>query len=1008
MKIKHFLSSTALLLPLVITAQKSVVPEVKVVNERNANPMVLQDLSIDILVIGQTAVTTMEMTFYNPNTRVMEGEFQFPLADGQQVSRFALDINGKMREGVVVDKALGRKAFEEIVRRGIDPGLLEKTEGNNFKARVYPMLAKGTRRVLIAFEQELHERDGQDYYFLPITANTTLKNFKVRTEVVSRFVKADIQNSLQLDFKQARNSYISEVSQQNFVLNQNIALTFPKIEKPQSISATKGNKTYCYGNIALATAQPKNKPIPTEIGILWDASHSASNRDRAKEFAFLDAYFKALKNVKVVLSSFNIHTDKTLTFEVKNGNWQALKSHLENLPYDGATDGNAINFSLKADELLLFSDGIFNFGSKDFSVNDIVKQAKTPVTVVNASAVANTPKMQYLANATGGSFIDLTTLTTDQALKVAQTVPFQLLDIEVKNGKIANIFPQKGTAISKGNFTLAGELQTKEASLVLSFGYFKNVIVQKEIHFAANPDASESEFELLRRIWAEKQIAQLEREGAEQKQIDAVGREYGIVTEGNSLIVLETVEDYVRYRITPPEELAKEYYARLNSQAEEKKERKKEILEDLIEQSNEQTEWWKTVYPLKDKKTKNKKQLNVVVDEITDNRAEIKDEVIASAETAKMEESVPQAEVQAQARRISMRGISSVSEDTDRSELNEVVVRGYAPVMKRSLTGSISVIATNDVRVENTPMTNIELNAYNPDTPYLKVMEYTEEAKAVETYYKLKKEYGTTPAFYADVADYFFKKGNREQAILVVSNLAELGLDDPQLLRVLGYKLSRYNAKKEAVQVFQKVVTIRPEEPQSFRDLGLALVDDTQYNEAVKNLYKVITEDWNDDRFEDVKLITLNDLNSIIARNKNVKTSYIDKRLLKKEPVDVRVVLSWDTNDCDMDLWVTDPKDEKCYYENTLTYLGGKISRDVTQGYGPEEFMLKKAENGKYKVQVDYFGTRSQKQLMPVSLRITFYTHFGTPQQKQEETTVRLSNAKEVIEVGAFQVTGNK
>ncbi|WP_314236755.1 DUF2135 domain-containing protein, partial [Capnocytophaga sputigena] len=800
----------------------------------------------------------------------------------------------------------------------------------------------------------------------------------------------------------------SEVSQQNFALNQNIALTFPKIEKPQSISATKGNKTYCYGNIALATAQPKNRPTPKEIGLLWDASHSATNRDRAKEFAFLDAYFKALKNVKVVLSSFNIRTDKPLTFEVKNGDWQALKSHLENLPYDGATDGNAINFSLKADELLLFSDGIFNFGSEIFSVNEVVKQAKTPVTVVNASAIANTPKMQYLANATGGSFIDLTTLTTEQALKAAQTVPFQLLDIEVKNGKVAKIFPQKGTAISKGNFTLAGELQTKEASLVLSFGYPKNIIVQKEIHFAANPDASESEFELLRRIWAEKQIAQLEREGAEQKQIDTVGREYSIVTEGNSLIVLETVEDYVRYHITPPEELAKEYYAILNSQAEEKKERKKEILEDLIEQSNEQTEWWKTVYPLKDKKTKNKKQLNVVVDEITDNRAEIKDEVIASAETAKMEESVPQAEVQAQARRISMRGISSVSEDNDSAELNEVVVRGYAPMMKRSLTGSVSVIATNDVRVENTPMANIELNAYNPDTPYLKVMEYTEEAKAVETYYKLKKEYGTTPAFYADVADYFFKKGNREQAILVVSNLAELGLDDPQLLRVLGYKLSRYNAKKEAVQVFQKVVTIRPEEPQSFRDLGLALADDTQYNEAVKNLYKVITEDWNDDRFEDVKLITLNDLNSIIARNKNVKTSYIDKRLLKKEPVDVRVVLSWDTNDCDMDLWVTDPKDEKCYYQNTLTYLGGKISRDVTQGYGPEEFMLKKAENGKYKVQVDYFGTRSQKQLMPVSLRITFYTHFGTPQQKQEETTVRLSNAKEVIEVGAFQVTGNK
>ena len=967
MKIKHFLSSATLLLPLVITAQKSVVPEVKVVNERNANPMVLQDLSVDILVIGQTAVTTMEMTFYNPNSRVMEGEFQFPLANGQQVSRFALDINGKLREGVVVDKTAGRKAFEEIVRRGVDPGLLEKTEGNNFKARVYPMPAKGTRRVLIAFEQELHERNGQDYYFLPITANTTLKNFKVRTEVVSRFVKADIQNSLQLDFKQARNSYISEVSQQNFALNQNIALTFPKIEKPQTISATKGNKTYCYGNIALATAQPKNKPIPTEIGILWDASHSASNRDRAKEFAFLDAYFKAVKNMKVVLSSFNIRTDKPLTFEVKNGNWQALKSHLESLQYDGATDGNVINFSLKADELLLFSDGIFNFGSKEFSVKEVVKQAKTPITVVNASAVANTPKMQYLANATGGSFIDLTTLTTEQALKAAQTVPFQLLDIEVKNGKVAKIFPQKGATISKGNFTLAGELQTKEATLVLSFGYPKNVIVQKEIHLAANPDASESEFELLRRIWAEKQIAQLEREGAEQKQIDAVGREYGIVTEGNSLIVLETVEDYVRYRITPPKELQMEYSKRLANQEKQKEDSAKRILENVIAQSSEQSKWWNTQYPLKDSKSKNKAVIMEEVVYTIDNNA-IAD--VAAVETPSMERSAS-------------KEVSS----------NAMAKRATAP---RSTPAPASV-----------PTSKIELNAYNPDTPYLKVMEYTEGGKAIETYYKLKKEYGNTPSFYVDVADYFFKKGNREQAILVVSNLAELGLDDPQLLRMLGYKLSNYSAKKEAVQVFRKVAQLREEEPQSFRDLGLALAEDAQYNEAAKNLYRVVTNEWSS-RFGDVQLVTLNDLNSLIARHQGIDVSYIDKRLLKKEPVDVRVVLSWDTDNCDMDLWVTDPKGEKCYYQNTLTYLGGKISDDVTEGYGPEEFMIKKSMKGQYKVQVNYYGSNSQKQLMPVSLRITFYTHFGTPQQKQEETTVRLSNAKEVIEVGAFQVTGNK
>lgn len=988
---KHFLSSAALLLPFIALAQKTALPEVKVVNQRNANPMELRELSVDILVVGQTAVTTMEMTFYNPNTRVMEGEFQFPLADGQQVSRFALDINGKMREGVVVDKALGRKAFEDIVRRGVDPGLLEKTEGNNFKARVYPMPAQGTRRVLIAFEQELRQKNGQDFYFLPIASALQLQKFKLRTEVVSRLVKADIENSLELDFKQTRNSYISELSKDNYSLNKNIALTFPKVEKPQVLTATKGNSSYLYGTMALGNTPQQPKNTPKKLGILWDVSHSAAQADKEKAFAFLDSYFSHIQNTEVTLNTFSIRTSEAINFEVKNGNWQSLKAYLQTLKYDGATDGNAMSFSPKCDEYLLFTDGIFNFGTKEFSVTEAVKQIKTPITVINNSTIANTAKMQYLAGATGGNFIDLTTLSTAEAVKAACYTPFQLLDYEVKKGKVKDLYPEKGTALSGETFTFAGKLLSDEATIVVSVGYPNKVVAQQEISFSKDNATSQSEYALLRRVWAEKQIAHLQRIGADQKQIDAVGRQYGIVTEGNSLIVLETVSDYLRYRITPPKELLQEYQKYLQQEEEDKKESVKESLEEVIEQSADQTKWWQTSYPKKVKNTKNNGSLpsQYVVDGDTlDIGYEIA-EVAPTARVAHQEERV--ANVQ-------------VLSDKDISELK----MDYAPQREATMVGAISSNAAmkrSESYTEDTPEAptgSIALNAYNPDTPYLKVMEYADEAKAVETYYKLKEEYGSTPSFYADVADYFFKKGNKEQAILVISNLAELGLDDPQLLRMLGYKLSSYGAKKEAVQVFRKVAELREEEPQSFRDLGLALADDAQYNEAVKTLYKVVTGLWSS-RFGDVQLVTMNDINSLIARHKGINTSYIDKRLLKKEPVDVRVVLSWDTDNCDMDLWVTDPKNEKCYYSNKLTYLGGKISEDVTQGYGPEEFMLKKAVKGKYKVQVDYFGTSSQKQLMPVSLRIIFYTHYGTPQQKQQETTVRLSNAKEVIEVGTFE-----
>ena len=962
-------------------AQKTVLPEVKVRGQYNANPMQLQELSMDILVMGQTAVTTMEMTFYNPNDRVMEGEFEFPLSNGQEVSRFALDIDGKLREGVVVDKALGRQAFEDIARRNVDPGLLEKTEGNNFRARVYPMPAQGVRRILIAFEQELSQRDGRDFYFLPIASGVKLKHFKLRTEVVSRKVKADIENTLQLNFGQSRNSYISEVKKDNYTLDKNIGLTFPKIDKPQLLTASKGTDSYLYGNIALEKQSLREKEKPKRIGILWDCSSSSQKRDFAKEFALLDAYFKEIKEVKVALTTFHIRSSSAIPFKVENVNWQELRQYLEKLVYDGATDPQAMLFPQESDEYFLFSDGIFNFRDKNFDFTRLIGQLHAPVNVVSSQLVANGDKLQYLSGATGGSFINLNTQEVSEAVKTLQYQAFQVLDYKVKKGNVVNLYPQKGTLVGE-NFTFSGYLNSEDATLVVSLGYPNKVIVEKELTFSKNTAASDEEFALLRRVWAEKKIAQLRREGAESKAIDVVGRRYGIVTEGNSLIVLETAEDYVRYQITPPKELEQEYNKLSSEINSEKMEEQKQALERVISQSKEQTSWWQTSYPIKKKNTKKNKKYGTPPP--------------------------PPPAMMVHAEEIA--GYNNAAEmlrydaSDDNAKMANMGTAGYDIIADNSAQQMEMELAEPAAESlgYNPPQARIVLNAYDPDTPYLKVLEYTDPAKAIETYHKLKKEYGQTPSFYVDVADYFFKKGDLTQAVLVVSNLAELNLEDAQLLRVLGYKLSSYKAYKEAIEVFRKVVAIREEEPQSYRDLGLALAEDKQYQEAVETLYKVVKNAW-DERFGDVQLVTMNDINSLVARHKGIKTNFMDKRLLKSEPVDIRVVLSWDTDNCDMDLWVTDPTDEKCFFDNKLTYLGGKISKDVTQGYGPEEFMIKKAPKGTYKIETDYFGTLSQKQLMPVTLRITFYTHFGTDKEQKQETTVRLTNEEDLIEVGSFE-----
>ena len=95
------------------------------------------------------------MEFRNPNEGALEGELQFPLRPEQSITGFTLDMNGKMRMVVPVEKAKGRQVFEDVTRTRVDPALLEVTEGNNYKLSLYALPAKVTRRVVLEISETL-------------------------------------------------------------------------------------------------------------------------------------------------------------------------------------------------------------------------------------------------------------------------------------------------------------------------------------------------------------------------------------------------------------------------------------------------------------------------------------------------------------------------------------------------------------------------------------------------------------------------------------------------------------------------------------------------------------------------------------------------------------------------------------------------------------------------------------------------------------------------------------
>ena len=142
-------------------------------------------------------------------------------------------------------------------------------------------------------------------------------------------------------------------------------------------------------------------------------------------------------------------------------------------------------------------------------------------------------------------------------------------------------------------------------------------------------------------------------------------------------------------------------------------------------------------------------------------------------------------------------------------------------------------------------------------------------------------------------------------------------------------------------------------------------------------------------------------MNKVIAdANGKVNTKNIDKRLVKNLPTDVRVVLNWDTDNSDMDLWVTDPYGVKCFYSHKLTYTGGHMSNDFTGGYGPEEYIIKNAIKGKYIIQANYYGSSAQRIAGPTTIYLELYTNYGTKDKKKEVITMRLSDKSEVVNIG--------
>jgi TonB-dependent SusC/RagA subfamily outer membrane receptor len=1021
----------------------------------------MSQLLVNVKIVGNIAYTTAEMHFFNSGTKQMEAELLFPLPEGVSVSRYAIDINGKIREAVPVNKNKGKQVFEAVEHRRVDPGLLEKVEGNNFKTRIYPIMPKGERIVIIGYEEALQffDKNNLSYQFLSKYPQA-LEKFEVKITVLGATTTPTItnENNTNENINWTPTNQTS-FTKTNYQPAEKWSIKIPvQQDVPSVVVQTVDDQYYFYINTSIENNKIQKK-TPSSIGIIWDNSLSCKNKDVKKELALLDAYFASIKNTTVTLYLLNYTFSKDESFVVVNGDWAALRAKLKNTIFDGGTRFSQINYAAH-DEYLFFTDGLSSLSSNNLPVT------KKPVYTISSSVSSDYAFLNYYAQQSGANFINLNQTDSAQALDKLLYQSLRFFGIK-ENNLVTEMYPTKGTPVA-GSFSAAGISLKASNEIVLLFGYGENAVIEKTITIDAIKNVATDVS--IEKLWAQKKIADLELQYTKNaEEIEIIGKRYGIITQNTSLIVLENISDYIAYDIVPPAELRAEYDRIVKEQRQARLAEKKDNWKNVDEYFTELFAWWKKdihymvpkIVPMISKRkgrvNKESETVSIPASVSVTSSGSFSTPVVIEKDNAQEVVVTSAAGVQGESRSLAysnttinvadkntnvgtalqgkvagvqmgstygwsspntIRGNSSVTAAKkplvivdgkefkgDISQIKQEDILS-TNVLKDASASSLfgadaangAIVITTKNSVENdSAKVNIKTTSWNPDRLYLKAIKAAATEKKYTVYLELRETQINNPNFYYDVANYFYDNGNKEKALLILSNIADLGLENHQLYKTLTYTLRQWHAYEDALFTAKQIVKWREHEPQSHRDLALTLENNKQYQAAFDELIKGLEVNYYGEmsgQYEGVEDIILMDINRMLAEHPSIKIGKLDKKYITKMPVDVRIILNWNQMDVDIDLHIIEPNKEECYYGHTNTEAGARFSKDFTQGYGPEQYLIRNAIKGKYLIKTNYFGERTLTENGPATVMVEIYiTKNGITEKKIQ--TIQLGQIKE-------------
>jgi hypothetical protein len=250
-----------------------------------------------------------------------------------------------------------------------------------------------------------------------------------------------------------------------------------------------------------------------------------------------------------------------------------------------------------------------------------------------------------------------------------------------------------------------------------------------------------------------------------------------------------------------------------------------------------------------------------------------------------------------------------------------------------------------------------------------------------------------------------------DDALRCLSSLVEERPGDTSLARDLAFTAIDWQRPGEAYHLLRRAAAARTFEPITFHAMAHCLEQMGRADLAIVYYELACGGQW-DQRFGDMHNIAMLDYARFLRRvvvGKGIVAGYAQSRLATldamnlRDTADVAALIFWNTDGTDVDLHVVEPSGEECFYQHTQTASGGHISRDVTTGYGPELYLLPKAPSGRYEISAHYFATDANRASTRTKVLAFIYENWGAKDEHVAIKSLALNGQKEKHELGVVK-----